>query len=419
MVGAAALIASTTIGAGALALPAATAPAGFLPSSAGLLLAGVYTIMSGLLIAELTINLIGETGRTEVGLMDVYKNSLGEKWGAVGTGAFFFLQYAVMIACVAQGGMNLDSFLKASGVQSISTFPGFGQIAFAATIGISLLFAQSTSVGKVNKALLVGTGATFLGIIGVGAGTADLEALVALDNQHPEVLVDAFPILFLSLAYQSVVPTVVTQLEGDKEKIRKAIIGGTSVPVLMYLVWNAIILGNVASAPWAFAGDMDPFALLQFGDHGGRALSALVGGFSELALVTSLIQFIYTTTDAMRDVLGLPIDGPRFERWKPALFAAATVPPVLVSVGDPDIFFKALDFGGAFGISTLFLVLPAVMVWEQRYGVEQTPLTTKPMVPFGKIPLGSLWKAAATLIVEQGADKLGLIDFVKDTFDFL
>ena len=28
--------------------------------------------------------------------------------------------------------------------------------------------------------------------------------------------------------------------------------------------------------------------------------------------------------------------------------------------------------------------------------------------------LGSLWKAAVTLIVEQGADKLGIIDFVKD-----
>jgi tyrosine-specific transport protein len=40
----------------------------------------------------------------------------------------------------------------------------------------------------------------------------------------------------------------------------------------------------------------------------------------------------------------------------------------------------------------------------------------KPLVPFGKISLGSLWKAAGTLIIEQGAEKLGIIDFFKDQF---
>jgi tyrosine-specific transport protein len=33
-------------------------------------------------------------------------------------------------------------------------------------------------------------------------------------------------------------------------------------------------------------------------------------------------------------------------------------------------------------------------------------------VPFGKIPLASLYKASFTLIVEQGAEKLGVFDFL-------
>jgi hypothetical protein len=36
------------------------------------------------------------------------------------------------------------------------------------------------------------------------------------------------------------------------------------------------------------------------------------------------------------------------------------------------------------------------------------------MVPLGKIPLGSLYKAVGTLIVEQGLEELGLFKFVRE-----
>jgi tyrosine-specific transport protein len=37
-------------------------------------------------------------------------------------------------------------------------------------------------------------------------------------------------------------------------------------------------------------------------------------------------------------------------------------------------------------------------------------------VPLGKIPLGSMWKAAGTLIIEQGADKLGVFDWFEQQY---
>ena len=36
------------------------------------------------------------------------------------------------------------------------------------------------------------------------------------------------------------------------------------------------------------------------------------------------------------------------------------------------------------------------------------------IVPFGKLSLGSMWKAAGTLIVEQGAERLGVFDWVAE-----
>jgi hypothetical protein len=95
VLGAAALVAGTTVGAGVLALPTATAAAGFLPSSAALILAWVYMTMSGLLISELTLNRMAETGRPGAGLLDLYESVLGKPWSWVGSTAYFFLHYAV------------------------------------------------------------------------------------------------------------------------------------------------------------------------------------------------------------------------------------------------------------------------------------------------------------------------------------
>ncbi len=218
------------------------------------------------------------------------------------------------------------------------------------------------------------------------------------------------------MVFHNIVPTVVTQLEGDRKKITTALLGGSIVPLLMFLGWNGVILGNVVNVPGALDNGVDPISVLQNGGAGGEQLGQLVSAFSELAITTSLIGFVYGLLNGWTDLFKLPSKGPEFEKYKPALYAAVMMPPLLFSLGNTDIFFQALDYGGAFGVSTMFLVLPPIMVWKQRYGDEEAPLTTPPMVPFGKIPLASMWKAAATLILEQGAEKLGVFEFIEKTF---
>jgi tyrosine-specific transport protein len=222
---------------------------------------------------------------------------------------------------------------------------------------------------------------TFMGILGFGAQTADFGALIDPSNQHPEHTLDAFPIIFLSLVYHNIVPTVVNQLEGDRGKITKAIVAGTTLPAVMFLAWNAVVLGNMDPNSNV---SVDPVALLQATSSSALTDSAaligpLVSTFSSLAVITSLIGFVYGLLDGWTDVFQLPSDGPGYAKWKAPLFGLVFLPPLTLSLMDPDIFYKALDVGGAFGVSTLFLVLPPIMVWKQRYGDEQRPLMTKPM----------------------------------------
>jgi tyrosine-specific transport protein len=411
VLGATALIAGTTVGAGILALPAATAPVGFLPSTAAMGIGWAYMTMSGLLIAELSINRLGQSGKPGQGMLDLYEDSLGPNWSKVGSASYFFLHYAVVVAYIAQGGVNLDGLLKYFGLSDVAQLPGIGQALFASICASGLFVASKKQVEKVNNVFVLVLAAAFTGIICLGAQTADFSSLTDLSNQHPELVVDAFPIIFLSLVFQNVVPTVVNQLEGDRSKITKAIISGTTFPTLMFVAWNAVVLGNVQGEDLA---NIDPVALLQSAEGDNALLGTLVGSFSFLAIITSLIGFTYALLDAWTDTFRIPQEGPEYEQWKPALFALIFLPPLALSVTDPNIFYSALDYGGAFGVSTLFLVLPPLMVWAQRYGDEKPELLTKPMVPFGKIPLASMWKAAGTLIIEQGADKLGFFDWISN-----
>ncbi|KAL3916630.1 MAG: hypothetical protein SGILL_005090, partial [Bacillariaceae sp.] len=411
VLGAASLVAGTMVGAGILALPSATAPVGFLPSTAAMGVGWLYMTMSGLLIAELSINRLGQSGKPGKGMLDLYEDSLGPKWSKVGSLAYFGLHYCLLVAYIAQGGANLNTLF---GLDILGLPSGVPQTAFAALCAVGLFSATPAMVEKANNAFVLILSTAFLGIVGLGASTADFGSLVDLSNQHPENVLDAFPIIFLSLVYHNIVPTVVNQLEGDRDKITKAIIGGTTFPTLMFLAWNAVVLGNVDPSA---STSVDPVSLLQASaaDGSGSALlGTLVSTFSSLALVTSLIGFVYGLIDGWTDVFKLPSDGPVYEKFKAPLFGLVFLPPLALSLTDPDIFYKALDVGGAFGVSTLFLVLPPIMVWKQRYGDEQQPLMTKPMVPLGKIPLGSMWKAAGTLIVEQGLDKAGVFDWVQD-----
>jgi len=194
MVGSALLIAGTTLGAGVLALPTATAPAGFLPSSAAILVAWFYMTISGLLIAELSINRIGETGKPGRGLLELYKSSLGGNWARLGSAAYFFLHYTVMVAYIAQGGTNLGGILDAVGLSAVSSTPGADQLLFAGSIGSLLYFGRQSMLQNINNVMVAGVAGSFLAIMGLGVGNIDLSAMVAAENQHP---VSFYAIIFI------------------------------------------------------------------------------------------------------------------------------------------------------------------------------------------------------------------------------
>ena len=50
----------------------------------------------------------------------------------------------------------------------------------------------------------------------------------------------------------------------------------------------------------------------------------------------------------------------------PLPFVASLLPPTLLALSYPDVFFKALDYAGTYGVLLLFGLVPAAMAWSER-----------------------------------------------------
>jgi amino acid permease len=78
--GAISLVAGTTVGAGILALPNTTAPAGFAASAAALGGGAVYAVVTALLLAEVNLNTMCDLGGGGVSIVSMASRTLGTRW---------------------------------------------------------------------------------------------------------------------------------------------------------------------------------------------------------------------------------------------------------------------------------------------------------------------------------------------------
>eukprot|EP00793_Prasinoderma_coloniale_P002847 PRCOL_00002329-RA len=386
--GATVLVSGTAVGAGVLALPAVTAPAGFVPSTAALVGCWAYMAATGLLIVEVniaTLCSVSEGGGT--GIVSMARRTLGAPGTRFAWGAYVFLHYCLLVAYISRGGQAIE---VATGLS-----PAVGGAAFAAAVGGACYFLQPKVLDGLNGALFAGVVGSFGVCLVAAGGQASAENLAHADWG---AVTGALPVIALSFVYQNIVPTVVTSLEGDVAKIRTALLGGTAVPLVMFLLWEAAALG---AAPPGSA--VDPLRSLSEAGLGG-----FVETFSLLAVTTSFVGFVLGLSDFLADGLGLPTGR------QPLPYALTLVPPVVFAALQPDVFLDALDVAGTFGVLTLFGVMPAAMAYSERYlgnaGTGEAPslaaARAQRMVPGGAAALALIGGGAAAIILEESAKKL-------------
>jgi tyrosine-specific transport protein len=397
VLGSTALIAGTTVGAGILALPAVTLPSGILPSTSALIAVWLYALISGLLIAEVTLNAMRLEGRPSIGLLGIVQKTLGKLGARIASGAYLFMHYALLVAYITQGGEILVSAIsKLWGVENL--LPTWvGTTTFTLIFGGIMYFGREKFIEKLNNAFVGIVIVSFLGLLLLGGGQIKSTQFLIQDWS---AVGSAVSVMCVALFYQNVVPVVVTQLEGDVGKIRQSIFIGSLIPLIMFLAWNALILASVSpdmlhstSSTTVF----DPLQILRAGSA-GEWLGVLVSIFSEFAIATSFIGFVYGLLDLFKDIF-LVTQG-EFSGRLP-LYSLVLFPPMTLGTLNPSIFFTALDYTGTFSISVLGGIIPVLMTWKQRQEQKKSNSINQPLVPGGKVTLIVMVGVALALIVRQ------------------
>jgi tyrosine-specific transport protein len=360
------LIAGTMIGVGMLALPVATGEGGFFPAAAIYLLCWLFMLCTGLLLLEVCTWM-----PRDANLITMANRLLGPVGRAVCWVVYLFLFVTVMIAHVVGGGAVLCEIFGCA----IPT--GLAMVLYV-IIFSPVVYLGTRWVDRLNMTLMLGVAISYFLFIGVSYKHVDPALLTRSDWSKAWL---ALPVLFTAFTFQVIIPTLMTYMDRNVKKVRLSIILGTSIPLVVYLVWEFLILGIVPAD--------GPNGLTEAAKKGWNAVmplkellgSPLVFGigksFAFFTMTTSYIALALAYLDFLADGLKVQKKGIK----KILLCLAVFVPPTIVAMINPNIFITALSYAGGFSCAILFGLFPPIMVWVGRYIKKQD---RAPQIPGGK-----------------------------------
>lgn len=348
--GAALIVAGTSIGAGMLALPVVTAPGGFFPAVLLYLFCWALMTMTGLFLVEISLKMPDDSN-----IISMSERYLGKTGKLLAWFFYLFLFYSLSTAYISIGGTLLGEFVKK---------PSFEGAFFFTTFLGSAVFLGTKFVDRLNVFLMMGLVFSYALFFFFGLVNIDISLL---KRTNFLAIFPALPIVFTAFSYQGTIPSLVTYLKRDKNRIKKALVLGTTMVFFVYIIWEALILGIVS---YEGQNGLKEANLLQQSAIKPLRKEGILGpifflgeSFSFFAIATSFLGVTMGLFDFLADGLKIPKIG-----WKKGILWLITfVPSMLISCIYPSIFFTALDYAGGVGCGFLLVLLPSLMVFISRF----------------------------------------------------
>ncbi|SIN92793.1 tyrosine transporter TyrP [Salinivibrio sp. ES.052] len=356
VLGSSLIIAGTTIGAGMLALPLASAGIGFGASMA--LMGAMWALMTYTALLMLEVHQYAEADAT---LHSLAKQFLGDKGKWVASFAMLFLFYSLCAAYIAGGGSQLNEKLAQWSV--IELPPAAGAVLFTFVFGLIVTLGTS-KVDLINRGLFT-VKVLFL-ILALTLLTPHVSSINLVEMPVERgLLVAALPVIFTSFGFHGSIPSIVRYVGIDLPSLRKVMIVGSTLPLALYIFWQVASLGTVAQSTLIQNGELSQFvALIQSVVHQDYIASS-ISLFADLALATSFLGVSLGLFDFISDSFN------RQDSVRGRLQTAAItyLPPLVFALYYPQGFITALGYA-AIALVILAVVLPVLMVRKARKTVS-------------------------------------------------
>ncbi|UIJ43239.1 aromatic amino acid transporter [Vibrio kanaloae] len=347
------IIAGTTIGAGMLALPLASAGIGF--STSLFLMLGLWALMAFTALLMVELHQFAESDAT---LHTLAHTILGTKGKWIASFAVMFLFYALCAAYIAGGGAQFN--------QRISEITNIQLNSKITTLLFTLLVACVVTIGthsvdKVNRVLFGLKLIAMVIVLSFLAPNITSQYLMSMPLQQG-LVVAAIPVVFTSFGFHGSIPSIVRYLDGDVRSLRKVMIIGSALPLVIYVFWQSVTLGVVSQEQLLSDTSLGALLVSLSQTVQQSNLSVIVGVFADLALLTSFIGVSLGLFEFMGDSLSKKLG--KAKRVKTA--AITFLPPLGFALFYPQGFIMALGYA-AIALSVLAILLPTVMVYKVRY----------------------------------------------------
>ncbi|MBA3957882.1 MAG: amino acid transporter [Parachlamydiaceae bacterium] len=350
------LVAGTCIGGGMLALPVATGVSGFLPSITIMAICWFAMTLTGLLLLE--VSLWMEEG---VHIITMTSRLLGTPGKVVSWILYTFVCYASLVGYTAGGGAQMANAINT--LFGLELSRDLGSLIFLIIFGV-VVDLGSQIIGRVNTILFTAMICAYFALIGIGIDEVKESNL--WHARWPISLL-AVPLTLTTFSFQTMVPSLTPYLKRNGRALRLAVIGGTTITFLVYLIWQWLILGIVpVEGPNGLVEALrlgEPATIFLNQHVQGVWISTVAEYFAFFAIVTSFLGIGLGLVDFLSDGLKIKNAG----MGKLLLGALIMIPTLVFATQLERVFILAMEWSGGIGDSILNGMIPVLMVWIGRY----------------------------------------------------
>ncbi|MGI9214574.1 MAG: amino acid permease [Gammaproteobacteria bacterium] len=357
------LVAGTCIGAGMIGVPVKTGVVGLIPTMLAFICIWGIMTASALLLLEASLAF-----KIPVNFISITKNIFGDLGKNIAWGICILFMYSVM-AAYASGGAGIFNQCFPKVKLWLST------IIFMLPFGLIVYFGNQI-VSLFNRFLMLGVIICFLllcsSIILVGGEHLQPITNVLFNKHNCEIkfLFLALPLMVVTFSYHEIIPPLAAYLKFQIKPLKAAILLGSIIPLVVYIVWELVILWLI---PESGKGGLKEMLLLNKNPnnslieyialhYNNKFILNSLAGFSFFALTGCLTSSAWALFDFLADGLSIPKD----TKGKLLLSFITFVPPVIYTIFFSNGFMKALSLAGGFS-AIIMIIYPGLIVWRLRY----------------------------------------------------
>jgi tryptophan-specific transport protein len=322
-----------------------------------LLLTWFCMFHSSLMILEANLNFpVGSSFNTFV------RDLLGTRWNTFNGITLAFVLYILTYAYVSGGGSIVNHTLTATtGSKLPDTVAG---LMFTLLLAFIVWFSTGL-VGRITAILIIGMLVTFgLSINGL---TLRMQLPVLLDSEwaYAPYVLAAVPYFLTSFGFHGNVPSLMTYYGKNPAVIRKCLLTGSLLSLVVYTLWLMVCMGNLSRESFIpiieSGGNIgDLVGSLNTRVQDGN-LNALLNAFANMAVVTSFLGVTLGLFDFLAD--RFKFDNSPVGRLKTALLTF--IPPAIGGLFFPNGFIYAIGLAGLCA-SVWGTIVPALCVRASR-----------------------------------------------------